>query len=81
MSLGEVAEVVWPMDCPGEEVSFCRCNVKEVINGTGEDTNPCGGAVCVGDFLGCVGEERQSDCVECAIVGCEKDVEFCASCL
>ncbi len=64
MSLAEVAEVVWPTDGPGWEVTFCGGDVKKVIYCTGEGSNSCGVTVCGGNLFGRVRKDWGLDCFE-----------------
>ncbi len=73
--VAEVAEVAGPKNFPGKEVALLRCNVKKVINGTGEDTDSSGGTVRVSNFVRRVCEDWWSDRVGIAIVSC-KDTKF-----
>ncbi len=64
VSLAEVAEVVWPTNCPGQVVALHGYNVKKVLNCAGDGGSLCDGTVCVGKFLCCVHEDWQSDGME-----------------
>ncbi len=47
-----------------------------MINCTGKCSNPCGGAVCVGNLFGHVRDVQGSDCFKGLIVSRKKDAEF-----
>ncbi len=81
MALAEIAEVAGPANCLGEEIALRKGNVKEVIYCAGEDTNSCGGTVRFSNFVCRVCEDWWSDCVQIAIISCEKDSEFGMPCL